>query len=405
MESNEKLKEIIEKSNYKNHITFDSNNEKLEIQEPNQVLFIRFEELHRLIDFIRTKLSKDIRIIVKSEINFDSKKIINELNLSKCKFEKDVIFTNCTFNKNVDFRECDFRERVSFKKSVFKDKTRFHLAVFDKSASFENTTFESLVDFYCADFMDTQIFFLTDFLDITIFSNVSFHRQIQFLYNKVGEKSFVSFENAVFQESLDISRSNFWCQLQVWGLSTTVVPQEQWLYETDNIEESEIDTNYFALMRIRESYRRIKQELRSEGNNIEALKFHKYEMNIYRLEIKNRQSKNLIEDRITLWFNRLSNNFGFSWSRALLFTLITTFIFYTLFLFSISDHLIFDVSLNSIGNTLKYFIQFLNITSWDYEPFGVSEYIWGYIILYIGRLFIGYGYYQVIQAFRKYGKN
>lgn len=29
----------------------------------------------------------------------------------------------------------------------------------------------------------------------------------------------------------------------------------------------------------------------------------------------------------------------------------------------------------------------------------------GYAILFIGRIFIGYGYYQTIQAFRKYGKN
>ena len=28
-----------------------------------------------------------------------------------------------------------------------------------------------------------------------------------------------------------------------------------------------------------------------------------------------------------------------------------------------------------------------------------------YLILFIGRIFIGYGYYQTIQAFRKYGKS
>ena len=27
------------------------------------------------------------------------------------------------------------------------------------------------------------------------------------------------------------------------------------------------------------------------------------------------------------------------------------------------------------------------------------------IILFIGRIFIGYGYYQTIQAFRKFGKS
>jgi hypothetical protein len=58
--------------------------------------------------------------------------------------------------------------------------------------------------------------------------------------------------------------------------------------------------------------------------------------------------------------------------------------------------------------TIKYFLQFLNIAKWGYSPFGIDiqkSYPEGYIILFIGRIFIGYGYYQTIQAFRKFGKN
>ena len=58
----------------------------------------------------------------------------------------------------------------------------------------------------------------------------------------------------------------------------------------------------------------------------------------------------------------------------------------------------FEVS----GITLKYYFQFLyaghnfNFMS-QYEPYG-----WGYLIDFVGRIFIGYGYYQVIQPMRKY---
>ena len=44
-----------------------------------------------------------------------------------------------------------------------------------------------------------------------------------------------------------------------------------------------------------------------------------------------------LEDRIILTFNELSNKFGTSWSRGLGFTVITTLIFYLLFLWTIQD--------------------------------------------------------------------
>ncbi|WP_162419523.1 pentapeptide repeat-containing protein [Cyclobacterium roseum] len=398
-------KDLISNSTFKNHIFFDSNDSYLEVCEFNQSQFITFENFYNLFSFIRKSVSPDIRIRVKSVIEFDNKEVDEELNLSHCDFEKKVIFSNCTFNMNVDFRNCNFYVETSFKKSEFISKCRFHFSNFETPINFENTTFNNLVDFYHSDFKETQSFFLTDFLNISIFSNVTFHRQVQFLYNKVGEKTFISFENATFKKSLDISRSNFWCRLQVWGVITPVIPEEQWLYETDNINQTAISTNLVALKRIRESYRIIKQELRGEGNNIEALKYHEYEMEVYSKELKSRTETRKTGDLIILWFNKWSNNFGTSWSRALAFTLITTFIFYSIFLLSISDELIFAFSLESIGNTIKYFIQFLNVTSWDFKPFGISDFIWGYVILYIGRLFIGFGYYQTIQAFRKYGKN
>ena len=53
-------------------------------------------------------------------------------------------------------------------------------------------------------------------------------------------------------------------------------------------------------------------------------------------------------------------------------------------------------------------LKIINII--DLKPFDkdvstqeVSEL--SYLILFIGRIFIGYGYYQTIQAFRKFGKS
>ena len=101
----------------------------------------------------------------------------------------------------------------------------------------------------------------------------------------------------------------------------------------------------------------------------------------------------------------VSNYFGTSWARGFGFTIFSTLLFYIIFLLTLSSKLEFEWSANSMGSTCKHFIEFLNIANWDIKPFGIENYNWAYIVLFIGRIFIGYGYYQTIQAFRKYGKN
>ena len=340
----------------------------------------------------------------------------NNLNFDRCNFMQYVNFSNCTFNGNFNFYECHFEMNADFKDSTFngdvnfdqtffENKTRFHYSEFHNCASFENTKFNALVDFFKAEFFKSQRFHLTDFNDIAIFSNVTFNGPVQFLYNKINTKTFISFENANFKQSLDLSRANFWCRLQVWSIEIKMPIDLSFYYPKEKYFE-EFEKKLIALKSIRESYRRIKQEFRNDHNNIEAIRFQEYEMTVYKNELKIRSNKikNKCQDKITLWFNKWSNKFGTRWDRGIAFTVIATIIFYSFFLILISDSLCFDFSNEGFGNLFKYFFQFLNIASWTYEPFGIN-YTWAYIALFIGRIFIGYGYYQIIQAFRKYGKN
>lgn len=371
-------------------------------------IIIPFSEngFENAVNFVREKVDAKYKIQITDDVIFDNKTFNGALNLSQCEFQGKVKFTNCVFKDEVYFRGCTFNKLLNLNNSKFESKTRFHFSTFKGASSFQNTSFCDLVDFYQTNFEFTQSFWLTDFLDITIFSNAIFHKQVQFLYNKISSKTFISFENAEFKESLDISRANFWCRLQVWGIIVNIIPSEFWLYETDSIEQSSVKRSEISLKRIRESYRRIKQEFRNDNNHIESLRFQEYEMITYKEELENvKSSSKGLEDRIILEFNQISNKFGTSWSRGVLFTTITTLIFYLLFLLTIQSELHFVPTWDGIGNFIKHFLQFLNIAFWDFKPFGVDNYIWGYIILFIGRIFIGYGYYQTIQAFRKYGKN
>ncbi|UVD80041.1 hypothetical protein NWE55_01745 [Myroides albus] len=242
--------------------------------------------------------------------------------------------------------------------------------------------------------------------------------------NKVSSNSIISFESAIFKQSLDISRANFWCKLTFWNSEIeNTIPKEIGLYCTDDIEKvSVLEPKKEAYKKIRESYRIIKNEFTKEGNAIDSLDFFNYEMIAYkeekRRDIEREEKRRDIEkklseffiwlrftnDRFLIWLNKISNDNGTNWFRGICFTLIITLIFYLIFLLTISGELMFSTSKLALKSTLKHFVEFLNVSKWDIKPFGIDSYDYGYVVLFIGRLFIAYGYYQTIQAFRKYGK-
>lgn len=440
-------------------VTFYAYTDIVEQSEFNRYINLKYEEnlkievsnfLHwdffNIINFIKSNIYDYDYIYIIDPIAFYDAPFQEISNLSDCVFFEDVIFKNCSFIENTYFNNCIFKKQVYFNRSVFKSKIRFIESTFESIAHFEDTTFENLVDFAGSTFKEPQQFLFTDFLNVAIFSRVTFEKQVQFLYNKVSSNSIISFESAEFNQAIDISRANFWCKMNFWGAKIVWVSNGMGLYQTDNINKTTTKENNKAIKRLRESCRIIKNEFTKDNNIIESIKYHKEEMNLYcqelifnnKILVRKRAKSKLVniskkstksffirnanslyekikfcfkttfsfsEERITLWFNKYSNHFGTSWSRGLIFTLLATLLFYTFFLLSLSQDLAFEWSWAAINETFKHFVEFLNIANWSIKPFGIENYNWAYFFLFIGRIFIGYGYYQTIQAFRKYGKN
>lgn len=416
-------KQIINNSKYKQNIAFDPEN-----KNPGfELININNHSILDAVEFIRVKISKDTRIKITSDIIYSNWDFKVEVDLSNCDFFGRLIFIECIFVKDVSFKGAIFNNETSFADSEFNSKVRFHWAKFKISANFNNTVFQDLIDFYCVVFEKTQKFYLTDFLGIAIFSNVTFEKQVQFLYNKVNNNTIISFESSKFKQALDLSRANFWCKLNFWASTINPNPTELWLYETDEIKENKLSSTSMALKRLRESFRIIKYQFRKEGNNIEAIRFQKIEMELLYQELspkkKNKRRTRLHlwlnnlykkidinkkETRFSLWLNKLSNNFGTSWSNGLIFTILSSIVFYCIFLIAllITGKIESEYTNDAFWKTLKHWIEFLNITKWNSEYFKLEDLgFLGYLVLFISRIFIGYGYYQTVQAFRKYGKN
>lgn len=318
-------------------------------------------------------------------------------------------FVNVTFLNRVFFNKCEFNLQFDFLRCTFKGKVQFHGGRFRASVGFENTTFESLVDFYFSHFYKPQLFHLTDFLDRAIFSNVTFHDQLVYLHCKTQKDSYLNFESATFKQSIDISRANFNCDMNFWDIEIPkkrVIPTQFYLYEKSPTDESNRNTKNIsneALKKIRESYRIIKHTLRSTGNEINSLKFKGFEMEVYEKELKIGNKGKTI-----LVFSKWSNRHGLSWGFGVCFTILFTFLtLLVLMLVNPGNELEWAWTQTARQRTFNAFIQILNITDWKLNLWGIDfhDLPSGYAIIYVGRIFIAYGYYQTIAAFRRFGKN
>ena len=107
--------------------------------------------------------------------------------------------------------------------------------------------------------------------------------------------------------------------------------------------------------------------------------------------------------KLSLFLNKVSNNYGLSWARGVAFTFIVGLLFFHLVVIFTQEYkLSFNLCLTGpffkFLNPLRHF-EVTDIFSSKATVSGA-----GYVSHFFGRIMISYGYYQTIQAFRKYGR-
>lgn len=113
-----------------------------------------------------------------------------------------------------------------------------------------------------------------------------------------------------------------------------------------------------------------------------------------------------IHDKIVLWFNKNSNEFDTNWITGVNFSILVGGITYFMVLLFMNDDIELDTSYSGISNFITSLVDVFNLTKWvNLEIIDIRLEGFPYLLLFIGRIFIGYGYYQTIQAFRKFGKS
>lgn len=172
------------------------------------------------------------------------------------------------------------------------------------------------------------------------------------------------------------------------------------LPEITTITESDHDSQK------RIAYNQIKKIYENRGDNVTALDYLSKEMEVYRSQVKNKKDGKIPGELFQLKFNQFTNQHGTEWRFSFLLS-----IGISLGLFLMYYSLLFGFHVGQFNfNAIPYYFEFLNpahksnfIKEFDINNNTLNETL-ALLIDYSSRLIIPLFLYQMIQAFRKYGK-
>lgn len=360
------------------------------------------------IEFLNDDKRHNISNANEPYIDFYRAEFHQELNLSQIDFTRDCYFTDAKFYSSVNFVKSHFKTAVTFNNAEINGNVLFtaHSDEKDHSEIVENTI-----------------------------KNISFHGstisgRLDFENCKIGELKgcFANVKNGAILRIYE-SRIKSINLTSIYNNGVIMLEDNH-----DNIEEItlksainsgviEIENTEVRKITDRKTARILKDAALKSGNNIDALEYRKKEMELFKEDKNNNKSS---DSKFLLWLNGISNNHGTNWCRGLQFTVICWIGSYLLFLITSRIEDIYAL-LNGqpitwtysqdISNGISYLwsLNFLGTLSEWIEKVVFSS-VWWLIILkllqllvvitlyIIGKIAIGYGIFQTISAFRKYGK-
>ena len=347
---------------------------RINISDINEVLFldcsfqnieIRSKKAFRtkifIENFVADKLFVHNTYIIPISLNSFSNLIINsKLDFNNCKFDS-IKFDKSKIKSGLTFNECEFTSLMSYKDCSESCETNLLITncTFKKSSYFDNSVFQSI-----------------DIRDTTFEEKVSFD---SVKANAVNFSQIIFLGNAYF----------------------------------DNFKILNPFNNAFSITNKKRTYRTIKQELQKLENRIDYNIFRVYELTMHKLEVKEllQNSKvsdiersSLVKDKCILFLHQYASNFGTDWKKALTFVLCSAFTFYTILFMVENSNKEFDIY--GFHNYIKGFFNYIMVTNFDNPLDNEDElkfnYVPSYFIFILGKIFIAFGIYEMIQSFRKF---
>jgi len=323
-----------------------------------------------------------------------------------CVFTKTVTFSPGLHNNKVKINNCEFSKNVNFKDVIFRIDVQFWYTIFREQTSFNNTSFSMLADFMGSQFIKPIVFYRTDFKEVAVFSGVKFWENVRFVYTPI-EKTLI-FRETHFEKGLDLALALIQGKINIFDIhiknfTTPKLRVERTAFNNQLEQHTETITTRDK----QETFRILKQHLRNDGSEIDAMEFSILEKKAYHEMLKGdigTNDRRNYNDYIIFILNWGSNDHGKRWWQAFLLTIGFGWIFFYFSLLNTCEYTFSIYEFSNLGEGTKLFFEFLIPThKVDYlEAAGLSPNWGSYVLDFLGRLVVLYGIYQTISAFRKF---
>jgi hypothetical protein len=154
--------------------------------------------------------------------------------------------------------------------------------------------------------------------------------------------------------------------------------------------------------------------LQKQGDSVRALEYQSRELeaHYYSIPIFLKKWPFLNLTKVMLWLNKWSNQFGRNWGMGVVFSFSSGLLFFYFLILS-SNEFHFAPHIYADSRLTSSYLKFMNpLRFFDTEALfklnNDTSYLtlsgWSYLWDFLGRIFVAYGFYQTIQAFRRFGR-
>jgi len=222
--------------------------------------------------------------------------------------------------------------------------------------------------------------------------------RISLVNSDIGKTTFIGCNLNSFDEFFFANSK----MLEVFIADTTLPKTERIKSIDTKVQQHELlEQQRLALSQFKKIYE-------NRGDVVSAIEYHAYEMETYRKILKQTKPKDRVGrwnargEKMNLWLNKWSSNYGNNWLRAVGWTLIVNTALFLLYCAALGFRPGIDI------------VKFFDLASYSFEflnPLRKADFIKevpnnaaSRTIDYLSRIIMAYFVYQTIQAFRKYGK-
>lgn len=332
----------------------------------------------------------------------------NTLEFLKCNF-KSAFYLNSEYRQSnlphlsFNFNHCTL-EGITLSESIFDGKLKFRKCSFKRSLYVYNTTFLGYVEFFDCDFEKRVRFIKSKFEETVVFTKSKFHKNTFFTYTRF--KDIGIFNRSFFVDGIDLSQAIIEKELSFNNVRLNNFRSLN-INEGDEKFEETIHDGDIPTINKKETFRIVKKQLIKSEDKLGSVRYDYLERLSYQQYLNEIGKKWYQEDMLIFQLNRFSNLHKHSFLQGVFFTVLILVISHSISLltsgnFELTDH----NYLENLENNFKGLIISLNpahsIKSLK-EIYGVTDFGgWFYFFDYLGRIFISYGIYQTVQAFRKF---